>query len=147
MQIKIFTIPIFGGEQINEEMNCFLSAKKILQTESHLVSNTEGSFWCFCIKYLSDNFQQSAPKKKIDYRAVLDGKSFQRFALMREIRKKLAKEEGVPAYAVFTDAELAELARIKDLTLSSMGKIKGIGSGKLEKYGKHFTSPTKDEKS
>jgi superfamily II DNA helicase RecQ len=147
MQIKIFTIPILGGEQINEEMNRFLNAKKILQTESHLVSNAEGSFWCFCLKYLSDNSQQSAPKKKIDYREVLDGKSFQRFALMRETRKKLAKEEGVPAYAVFTDAELAELAKIEELTPSAMKKIKGIGSGKLEKYGKHFTNPTKSEKS
>jgi superfamily II DNA helicase RecQ len=139
MQIKIFTIPILGGEQITEEMNRFLRGKKILQTEHHLVTNTEGTFWCFCIKYLPDNFQPSAQKKKIDYREVLDSKSFQRFALMRETRKELAKEEGIPAYAVFTDAELAELAKIETLTATAMKNVQGIGSGKIEKYGKHFT--------
>ncbi|MCI5146005.1 MAG: helicase [Candidatus Electrothrix sp. AR3] len=145
MQIKIFTIPILGGEQINEDLNHFLNTKKILQTESHLISNTEGSFWCFCIKYLSDN-QQSSPKKKIDYRAVLDSSSFQRFSLMREIRKKLAREQGIPAYAIFTDVELAELAKIEHRTFAAMQEIKGIGSGKLEKYGKHFTEQRNNEK-
>lgn len=147
MQIKIFTIPILGGEQITEEMNRFLSGKKILQTEHHLVTNAEGTFWCFCIKYLPDNSHESAPRRKVDYREVLDSKSFQRFALMRETRKKLAKEEGVPAYAVFTDAELAELAKLETLTLTSMKNIKGIGPGKLEKYGEHFTSQEQNETS
>ena len=147
MQIKIFTIPILGGEKITEEMNRFLNGKKILQTGHHLVNNTEGTFWCFCIKYLPDNSQESAPRRKVDYREVLDSNSFQRFALMRETRKKLAKEEGVPAYAVFTDAELAELAKLETLTLASMKKIKGIGPGKLEKYGEHFTSQEQNETS
>ncbi len=146
MQIKIYTIPILGGEQINDEMNRFLSGNKILQTKSHLVSNREGSFWCFCIKYLSNNLPHSTSKKKIDYRQVLDPESFQRFSSMRGIRKKLAKEEGVPAYAVFTDAELAELARFEFPTLDAMKEVKGIGSGKLEKYGTYFISGKDDEK-
>ncbi len=40
MQIQIFTIPIIGGEQINDEMNRFLRTHKVLQTESQLVSGT-----------------------------------------------------------------------------------------------------------
>ena len=64
-------------------MNRFLHSKKILQTESHLVSNDEGSFWCFCIRYLAKN-QPQEQRKKIDYRETLDSISFfQRFAMMR----------------------------------------------------------------
>jgi len=54
MQIKIFTIPILGGEVLNDELNRFLRAKKVLQLESQLISQTKSGFWCFCIKYLDD---------------------------------------------------------------------------------------------
>ncbi|WP_339133309.1 MAG: HRDC domain-containing protein [Candidatus Electrothrix sp. GW3-4] len=144
MQIKLFTIPIHGGEQLCEAMNRFLRSKKILQTESRLVSTVEGSFWCFCIRYLAEN-QQTDKRRKIDYRAVLDSGSFQRFAAMREIRKKLAQQEGIPAYAVFTDAELAELARIEHLTLADLRGVHGIGAAKVEKYGAHFTAQENNE--
>ncbi len=147
MQIQTFTIPILGGEQINEEMNRFLRSKKILQTENHLVTTPEGTFWCFCIKYLTTEPSQTGKKKRIDYREVLDTESFKRFARMRKTRKALAEQAGVPAYAVFTDAELAELAQIKELTPTAMGKIKGIGVKKIEKYGKHFINSPNNEKS
>ena len=62
---------------------------------------------------------------------------------MRAIRKQLAQNEGVPAYAVLTDVEMAELAKVEPLTHAAMGKIKGIGSKKLEKYGHHFLPQNK----
>lgn len=151
MQIQIFTIPILGGERNTEDMNIFLRSKKVLHMESQLVNQAQGAFWCFCIKYLEHEVERgfSAGRKKIDYREVLDEVSFKRFSQMREIRKSLSKAEAIPAYAVFTDEELAELARIEDaLTLDKMKNIKGIGEKKLEKYGHHFINPSKpDEKS
>ena len=145
MQIKIFTIPIQGGEHINAEMNTFLRSKKVLQTENQLINNDSGTFWCFCIKYLDDALREK--KGRVDYREVLDETSFHRFAHMRQIRKDLAQEEGVPAYAIFTDEELAGLARIEKLNLSEMKNIKGIGEKKVEKYGQHFISKEQNEKS
>ena len=44
MQIKIFTIPIMGGEKLLEEMNVFLRSKKVLQVEQHLVQEVGGLF-------------------------------------------------------------------------------------------------------
>jgi len=35
MQVKIFTIPILGGEMLLEEMNLFLRTKKVLQLKDH----------------------------------------------------------------------------------------------------------------
>ncbi|MGK0180224.1 MAG: superfamily II DNA helicase RecQ [Nitrospinales bacterium] len=138
MQIKIFNIPIPFGEQLTEEMNTFLRSKRVLQTESHFISNHQGSFWCFCIKYEEHTGAGNAARKRIDYKEVLDELSFQRFARMREIRKQLATEEGIPAYAIFTDAELAGLAKPEQLTLADMLLVKGVGEKKVEKYGAHF---------
>lgn len=145
MQIKIFTIPILGGEALNEEMNVFLRTKKVLQTEHQLVSHALGVFWCFCVKFIDE--QVEGKPQKVDYMKVLDEVTFKRFSRLREIRKQLSTAEGIPAYAIFTDEELAELAKIEDLTPASMRSVKGIGEKKVEKYGQHFIAKPAHEKS
>jgi len=137
MQIRIFSIPLPGGKELTEELNRFLRSKKILQVESQIVQDGNGAYWCFCVKYLED-ISNDRPRKKVDYKEVLDKESFERFMAMREIRRKIAKDEDIPAYAVFTDNELAGVAQIKEPTLAAMKKIKGIGQKKVEKYGKFF---------
>lgn len=140
MQIKIFTIPIVGGQAQNEEMNLFLRTKRVIQTEHQLVSHEQqGVFWCFCVKYLDELPGEGKPQK-VDYMKVLDEVTFKRFSELRKIRKVLATTEGIPAYAIFTDEELAELAKIEQLTLAAMSTIKGIGEKKVEKFGQHFIS-------
>jgi ATP-dependent DNA helicase RecQ len=47
----------------------------------------------------------------------------------------MAKEHGVPAYVVFHDATLAELARVRPQSEAALGKISGVGQRKLERYG------------
>ncbi len=146
MQIKLFTIPIVGGEALNEELNAFLRSKKILHTEHQLVIHDQGVFWCFFVKYLDEQLE-GREGKKVDYRQVLDEVTFQRFSKLREIRKQIATNEAIPAYVVFTDEELAELAKQEVITPATMKSIKGIGEKKVEKYGQHFITKPADEKS
>ena len=87
-------------------------------------------------------------RQKVDYRQVLDEATFQRFSRMRELRKQLALEEAVPPFAIFSDAELAALAKVEPLTIAAMLGVKGVGEKKVEKYGARFTETlAKDEKS
>ena len=68
MQIKIFTIPIVGGEQLNDEMNVFLRSKKIVQVESQIVTLQQSAFWSFCIKYVEEIVGNSPNERgKVDY--------------------------------------------------------------------------------
>ena len=150
MQIKLFTIPIVGGEALVEEMNRFIRSEKVLHIESNFIDSGKGVFWCFCIRYLENSpvIQYGSKRKgKIDYKAILDKESFERFVNLREIRKRIANEEAIPAYAIFTNEELAELAKIEALTISKMKKIKGIGERKVDKYAQFFiTERPTDEK-
>lgn len=146
MQIKIFTIPILGGERINEEVNAFLRSKRVLHVDNQMVNHEGSAFWCFCIKYLDTDVPQ-AKKKKVDYKDVLDEESFRRFTEMRQIRKRISQDEGIPAYAVFTDEEMAGLAKLAQLTPTTMRSVKGIGIKKVEKFGTHFFTKKEDEKS
>lgn len=139
MQIKIFTIPVISGEQINEELNKFLRSQKIVDIEKQLVVQKECAFWSFCVTYLpvvrplgEDTTER---REKIDYKRVLDEQTFAIFTRLRVIRKQLADRDAVPAYAVFTDAELAEIAKMNMPTPSQLRSVPGIGERKVEKYG------------
>jgi superfamily II DNA helicase RecQ len=148
MQIKIFSIPIIGGEALNEDLNRFLRSKKVLHIDKELVSGSEGTFWSFCVKYIEGESRiKKTSKSQIDYREVLDEPSFERFVALREIRKQVAGENGIPAYLVLTNEELAEMAKIEHLTLQKMKKIKGIGQKKIEKYSTFFLNNPANEKS
>jgi superfamily II DNA helicase RecQ len=147
MQIKIFTIPVLGGERILEEMNAFLNSKRIIRTREKLVrSGSEGAFWSFTIRYVDDVSISERSHQKVDYRTVLGEEEFRRFSAMRVIRKKVAADDGVPPYAVFTDWELSEMSKAENLTPELLKNIKGIGEKRLEKYGQFFLQLPKDEK-
>lgn len=147
MQIKLFTIPIGDSGAAVEEMNRFLRGNKILEVQNQLISNAHGACWCFCIRYIERTFTPgNETKAKVDYKTVLDEATFQKFSKLREIRKKVAADEGVPAFAVFTDEELAGLAKLDMITEKTMLSVKGIGDKKVERYAKYFvTRSTKDE--
>lgn len=146
MQVKFFTIPILGGESQTEALNLFLRSKKVLNADKELINNASGAFWCFCISYLDDRDAAERERPKVDYRNVLEEKTFARFLRLRELRKRLAQEEGVPAFAIFTDEELAGLARLESPDLAAMKTVRGIGDKKVEKYGAAFLQLLTHEK-
>ncbi len=53
-------------------------------------------------------------------------------------RRALAEAASVPAYIIFTDRTLVEMAELKPVTLDQMARIGGIGAKKLDSYGKLF---------
>ncbi|WP_372419878.1 DNA helicase RecQ [Actinotalea solisilvae] len=57
------------------------------------------------------------------------------FELLRAWRAATAKEQGVPAYVVFHDATLREIASRLPSTLDELGAVSGVGRAKLERYG------------
>ena len=57
------------------------------------------------------------------------------FDALREARRKLAADSGVPPYVIFHDSTLREIAARKPRTLKDLGQIQGIGAVKLERYG------------
>jgi len=137
MQIKLFTIPAFHSETATGEMNKFLRSHRVLEVQQEFVATQNGAYWCYSIKYIKgENNIYNNRKEKKDYRQILDKKNFEIFEKLREHRKEIAKNDVVPAYAVFTDAELAEMAKLSDITKQSIKNIKGIGEKRVEKYGK-----------
>ena len=67
--------------------------------------------------------------------AGLDHAAERLWQRLREWRAAIAKEHGVPAYVVFHDATLAELARSRPQSEAALAQISGLGQRKLERYG------------
>jgi ATP-dependent DNA helicase RecQ len=57
------------------------------------------------------------------------------FERLRAWRGATAKEQGVPAYVIFHDATLREIAVLAPSTLAELGTVNGVGENKLAKYG------------
>jgi ATP-dependent DNA helicase RecQ len=60
------------------------------------------------------------------------------FEALRALRREIADREGVPAYVIFHDATLREMAVARPATEEEMLDIGGVGERKLEKYGAEF---------
>jgi superfamily II DNA helicase RecQ len=57
------------------------------------------------------------------------------FGRLRAWRTERARADSVPAYVVFADATLRELAAVQPRSLDELAGVKGIGPAKLERYG------------
>ncbi|GAB3733195.1 DNA helicase RecQ [Amycolatopsis oliviviridis] len=60
------------------------------------------------------------------------------FELLRSWRAAAAKEQGVPAYVIFHDATLRQIATKRPATLQELGTVSGVGENKLAKYGEQI---------
>ena len=139
MKYKFFTIPICTSNEPQTELNNFCASHKIAAVEKQFVADGDKSFWAFCVSYLDGETETAASKKnKIDYREVLDEKDFALYAKLRSLRKKISEREGVPAYALFTNEQLATMVQKQVRTTAAMNAIEGIGKARMEKYGEAF---------
>jgi ATP-dependent DNA helicase RecQ len=60
------------------------------------------------------------------------------FDSLRELRKAIADERGVPPYVIFSDVTLEELARVRPSNTDRLLGVRGIGSIKLREFGERF---------
>ena len=77
-------------------------------------------------------------KKKRKLVAAVEGRDELLFELLRELRKDLAREEGVAPFMVFGDAALTQMAILLPSSRAEFLEVNGVGEKKLEKYGDVF---------
>lgn len=149
MQIRIFNVPISLDSPAVEEVNRFLHSSRILDVRKELVNVETVPLWSFCISYIplqgviKDELNENKNynirnREKVDYKNILSEEEFHRFSVLRSIRKDIATNDAVPAYAVFTDAELAAIAKHESINKSVLLSVSGIGKKKVEKYGEQL---------
>ncbi len=85
-----------------------------------------------------DAAQLIEPKRISKLKTEDDRPKDEKFEALRELRSKLAKEASLPAYIIFSDKTLLELASYLPQNKAEMLSINGIGEVKYERYGEVF---------
>lgn len=60
------------------------------------------------------------------------------FAMLKDLRKQMARKLGVPAYVIFQDPSLDQMAMMYPITEQELQNIQGVGVGKAKRYGAEF---------
>jgi ATP-dependent DNA helicase RecQ len=66
------------------------------------------------------------------------------FEVLRKVRRTIARGKGIPAYVVFGDAALRDMARLKPSSIEDFLQVSGVGEQKSRKYGKVFISAIRE---
>jgi ATP-dependent DNA helicase RecQ len=75
---------------------------------------------------------------RADAPAPLDADARELFEELRRLRRRIAEEQDVPAFVVFSDRTLREMARRRPATPAELFRVHGVGMVKLEHYGEEF---------
>ena len=62
------------------------------------------------------------------------------FSMLKQLRKKVAKEHGLPPAIIFQESSLLDMANNYPITIDEMSQIQGVGLGKANKFGEPFIS-------
>lgn len=60
------------------------------------------------------------------------------YAMLKNLRKDVAKKHNVPPYVIFQDVSIEQMAVMYPITLEELQNIQGVGQGKAKRYGKDF---------
>lgn len=135
MNYRLFQYPLPAPPDL-EDLNAYLGSHRVAAVTQHLVQAQGGAMLVFIVQTVAGEVpgKNRQAEAKVDYREVLNAEDFQVFSRLRDERKKIAEAEGVPVYAVFTNAQLAEIVTRKVRTAADMGGIVGIGKARVEKH-------------
>ena len=66
------------------------------------------------------------------------------YAMLVDLRRKVAKKQNLPTYVIFQDFSLEQMATLYPVAIEELRNIQGVGSGKAKRYGKPFCELIKD---
>ena len=117
MQVKTFILPVLSSKQSEDELNKFLRSHRVLQMERHFCPEN-GGYWAVLVEYVEGDPVESVPpahrRDRQDAAQGLSDEERQRFEYFKQVRRRLATQHAIPAYLIFTNEELATLARVPE---------------------------------
>ena len=84
------------------------------------------------------NFDENEEEEKIQEKGGVSALDSTLFAILKDLRKKIAKTNNLPPYVIFQDPSLEDMAVQYPITFEEMQNITGVGVGKARKFGEEF---------
>ncbi len=101
-----------------------------------LTGDIDPAFWTSDEITVIANFPLPREEKKTPQKS--SGGNGSLFEALRRLRKEIADEQHVPAFIVFSDAALTDMAQRRPVTIHEFTLVKGVGEYKAKQYGRRF---------
>lgn len=139
MRFRIFQYPLPAPPEL-EDLNRHLATQRVATVTHHMVATPGGAMLVFVVEAATAaHVKAPVPGPgKDDYQAELSAEDFAVFERLREARKGWAEAEGVPLYAIFTNKQLAAMAKSKATTPDALLKVEGMSAARVERYGERL---------
>lgn len=141
MRCKIFSVPLQSVEALDRErkLNEFLDAKNVKRVFASLANQPEGSMWSVLFFYEDGapvtQKTPASPGATLDPGTPLTGEQVRAIVALKKWRADAAALEGVPLYMVAQNKWLEDIVRMPVRTLDDLGKVRGLGEWRVQKYG------------
>ena len=138
MNYRVFQYPLPAPPEL-ADLNAWLASRRVVSVQHHVVTQPGGAMLVFVVQSVAGDGDRDpgagAGRARVDYRKVLDAETFARFCRLRESRKAIGAELAVPVYTLFTNEQLAAMARVHPASLAAWKEIGGLGPRRLKTHG------------
>ena len=151
MLVKVFSLKFdpMHGKFDDTPVRDFSIDKEILHISDHMLVRNEIPYLVLVIKYYP--FRKEAAQaeakepddSKESWKKEITAEDMPLFNRLRDWRSEQCKKDGVPPYLIFTNRQFAEIVKIKPQTVAELGRIEGVGRGKIERYADSVLQITK----
>ncbi len=147
MPIKFFAVQALDPGDVENDINRFTRTHRTVSIDRKLVTVNDRPVWCLCVEYVENGVPTTSggrqgggdfQRPRIDYRETLSPADFAVFSKLRDERKAISEQEGIPVFAVFTNEQLAAVAQKRPQTKTALQEIEGVGVGKSTRYGERL---------
>ena len=128
----------YSREEIREILTHLQSAGMVVSGKNEIVSLTPAASG---VLFRGEPVTVTLDEAELERRFPQSGSvaaDSKLLAALKELRTQLAKEAGVPAYVIFTNATLEDMAARQPKTMEQLLTVSGVGSAKAQRYGKRF---------
>ena len=147
LNAKVITVRLDPSTGLfdDAELVTFTAGHEVVSVQNHLLTTEHSAHLAFIVLHRGplggSPFRGTATvpadkgKDRVDWRASLGDAERGLFDVLRTWRNERAERLGKPAWLIFTNEQLAEIARRRPATLAALGEVPGLGEGRLREFG------------
>ncbi len=142
MPIRIFTLPFNEETQTfhDDIVSQFCLNKRVHKIESKFFTRNHQPFWTIAVYYGQILLEEKTAGDKAESpENRLDDQQKVLLIRLKEWRKEVAGEAGLPVYMIATNTQLVSVIIQKCVSMEGLKLVRGFGKTRIEKYGKRVT--------
>jgi superfamily II DNA helicase RecQ len=134
VKVRVFTLRLEHGAFDDREVRELLADREALGVSDHLFLHDGEPRLALVVTYREPPAPME-PRAPAETVVEVAPEHKELYEALRKWRNERARRDGRPAYVLFQNGQLAEIARVRPTTLEALGKLRGVGEAKVRDFG------------